>query len=377
MKTFSSILPFANRLGTRGITCISNGSEYGGGGGEAESAKIVWIVRAGKGGENAQFALDNNCVAINWPEMGDLLQYADTVAIKSALQTVQGESNPNRIGSHAGQLWNFSREIKTGQLVILPLKSPMGVAVGKITGGYEFHSECERGAKHQHKVEWLHRNVARSEFDTDIRYSLGALGTVSRVKRSRAMERILRMLNRLAGQGDETSVPSLPEEENVPREAVDPEVDARTRIYDFIGQNFIGHGMADLVEEILCALEFQCVKSPPGPDGSVDILAVPGNMGFGSPRLCVQVKSGRDRVGTDVLTQLTGAMQRVNAEKGLLVSWSGFKLSNSERRHHYFSVRLWEADDLVELIERHYDKFSDNFKKRMPLKKIWVLNADD
>ena len=54
--------------------------------------------------------------------------------------------------------------------------------------------------------------------------------------------------------------------------------------------------------------------SPEGPDKGVDILAAPEPMGFGEPRVCVQVKSSNsalDRptpdqlIGGDVLPDLT------------------------------------------------------------------------
>ena len=193
------------------------------------------------------------------------------------------------------------------------------------------------------------------------------------MRRSQATERILNILEHntstnLTGRGEN----QVSESDDVIEESIDPEDAARNLIYDHIQQKFTGHGMADLVEEILRALGFQCEKSPPGRDGGVDILAAGGELGFGSPLLCVQVKGRRDKAGDSDIKHLTGAMKTVDAEKGLFVSWSGFKgLSGNDIRRQFFSVRLWEANDLVRLIERHYDKFSD-FKERLPLKKIWV-----
>ena len=71
--------------------------------------------------------------------------------------------------------------------------------------------------------------------------------------------------------------------------------------------------------------------SPEGADDGVDILASSGTLGFGSPRICVQVKSTDAPVERIVLDQLAGVMKKFNAEYGLLVSWSGFKSSVSGR----------------------------------------------
>jgi len=85
--------------------------------------------------------------------------------------------------------------------------------------------------------------------------------------------------------------------------------------------------------------------SPEGPDKGVDILAAPGPLGFGTPRLCVQVKSGDAPVDRPTLDQLIGVVQNVNADQGLLVSWGGFESSvDKETATQFFRVRLWHAD---------------------------------
>lgn len=48
-------------------------------------------------------------------------------------------------------------------------------------------------------------------------------------------------------------------------------------------------------------------------------------MGFGSPKICVQVKTQDTPVDRPTLDQLGGVMNNVQAEYGLLVSWNGFK----------------------------------------------------
>ena len=102
--------------------------------------------------------------------------------------------------------------------------------------------------------------------------------------------------------------------------------------------------MAWLISAILNAQGYVTHVSPPGPDKGIDILAAPGTHGFGSPKLCVQVKSGKDPVDRTVLDQLGGVMVTVHAEHGLLVSWSGFKDSVlKEKATQFFRVREGDA----------------------------------
>jgi restriction system protein len=120
--------------------------------------------------------------------------------------------------------------------------------------------------------------------------------------------------------------------------------------------------------------------SPEGPDKGIDILAAPGPLGFGNPRLCVQVKAGDGAIDLATLNQLIGSMQNVHAEQGLLVSWGGFKSSvDKEAATQFFRVRLWDQDVLIDELMDHYDKLDEDFRTDLPLKRIWTLSeqSDD
>lgn len=50
-------------------------------------------------------------------------------------------------------------------------------------------------------------------------------------------------------------------------------------------------------------------------------------------------------------------MNKVGAEYGLLVSWSGFKSSvEQERGNQFFKIRLWDANDVIDELFNNYDK---------------------
>ena len=74
--------------------------------------------------------------------------------------------------------------------------------------------------------------------------------------------------------------------------------------------------MAVIVEAILRAKGYTTYRSPEGPDKGVDILAAPEPLGFGKPRLCVQVKTGDTPIDRPTLDQLGGSMTNFNAEQG-------------------------------------------------------------
>ena len=111
---------------------------------------------------------------------------------------------------------------------------------------------------------------------------------------------------------------------------------------------------------ILKAQGYTTYVSPEGPDKGIDLLAAPGALGFGKPRICVQVKSQDTPVDRPTMDQLIGTMQNVQAEQGLLVSWGGYKSSvNREEASQFFRVRLWDRDDLIRQLLPNFDKLDD------------------
>jgi restriction system protein len=76
------------------------------------------------------------------------------------------------------------------------------------------------------------------------------------------------------------------------------------------------------------------------------------------------------------LDQLIGAMQNVNAEQGLLVSWGGFKTSiDKELPTQFFRVRLWDQDSIIDELMSNYDRLDEDIRAELPLKRIWTLTA--
>ena len=140
----------------------------------------------------------------------------------------------------------------------------------------------------------------------------------------------------------------------------------------------IGHGLAKIVDAILRAKGFTTYVSPAGPDKGVDILASAGTLGFGSPKICVHVKSSDAPVDRILLDQLGGVIKNFGAEYGLLVSWSGFKSSViNETAKRFFEIRLWTHKEIIQEFLRYYDQMDAEIRELIPLKKIWVVNTDD
>lgn len=341
----------------------------------------IWLVRAGKHGQHEQRFLNDSRIYLTWGGLHtDLTKVASKADLKSLLQRTYPEASNAKLGNWTGQIWAFVDKMKKGDWVLLPSKHRPAIHVGEVMGPCEYAGAGGEWDFNYRKVRWFGRDVPRSNFDQDVLYSLGAFLTVCQIERNDAERRIRHMAeNDWKSEGLPNQTALVHEDElHTEQEQVDLERVARDEIAQLILSKLKGHGMARLVNAILQAQGYTTYLSPEGPDKGVDILAAPAPMGFGEPRLCVQVKSGDSPLERTTLDQLIGAMQNVHATQGLLVSWGGFKASiDREVANQFFRVRLWDQDDLIAQFLNNYEQLDAELRAELPLKRIWTVASPD
>lgn len=341
----------------------------------------VWLVRAGRHGEQEDFALEKGFAVVGWSDMGDVSDLRTRQDVLNELTRVRPNAKAKSLEVQANQLWTFVHRIQVGDLVVLPLKKQAMMAVGTIKGPYAYHADFPPGCRHARPTEWIRKDVPRSAFGQDLLYSLGALMTVCQIRRNNAEQRIRAILKTgrdplLAELGERS--PRAAQQEIEEFEILDLGQMARDQIMEYLGRKFKGHNLARLVAALLEAQGYQTEVSPEGPDRGADIIAGAGPLGFGSPRLCVQVKSTDQPVDVKVLRELQGVISSFGADQGLLVSWSGFKQSvYTEARQKFFQIRLWDSGDLVRNLLAHYSRLPDEIKAELPLTQIWILVPEE
>jgi restriction system protein len=216
-------------------------------------------------------------------------------------------------------------------------------------------------------VEWLKTDIPRDSFDQDLLFSFGAFLTFGQVRREGAEERILAVV-----QGTAPITPIDTDVEDIAEVAPDIEALAREQVRQYISRAFAGHDLARLVGAVLHAERFVESVSPPGADRGVDILAGSGPLGLDSPRLAVQVKTGT--AGVDEFRALRGVMEDFRADQGLLVAWGGFRGTvRAEARHAHFSIRLWDAEDLMDELFAEYERLPEDLRSELPFQRVWTL----
>ncbi|MAT73370.1 MAG: restriction endonuclease [Planctomycetaceae bacterium] len=338
----------------------------------------LWLCRAGKHGQFEQRFLSDKRIYLTWDGLNRNLGSIETKpALGEGLREVYPDAPKARISQNTGQIWAFVKGMSIGDWVALPSKVKAAIHIAEITGDYSFDPKAADPFYHHRTVKWIAEDIPRSNFDQDLLYSLGAFSTVCRIRRNDAENRVHKIAASAGVKLKPRSEPAPvtePDDESDEPEVVDLERLARDSIAKLITAHYSGHAMAALVEAVLRAQGYTTYRSPEGPDKGIDILAGGGLLGFGAPRIAVQVKSGSSPVDRPTLDQLIGAMQNVHADHGLLVSWGGFKSSvDREEAIQFFRVRLWDQDTLMDQILANYDKLDDDLRAELPLKRIWTV----
>jgi restriction system protein len=337
----------------------------------------VWLIRAGKYGEDESIALNSRIAIIGWEEVPDISRITTRENLEIVLRKSYPEMSPNAVKNWTSQLWAFKGRVKKGDIVVLPLKTRSAIAIGEVTGDYE-----NRDGRHVRNVNWVRTDVPRSDVGQDLLYSLGAFMTVCQIQRNNAEERFKTIM---IGGKDPNLGLGIRKRQDITASDAEPDelimVDLEEQSYDqirnLIESRFKGHKLAVLVEEVLKAKGYHTYRSPEGPDGGIDILAGYGPMGFENPKICVQVKSGGIQ-NDSAIRELEGVMSRIGATQGLFVSWDGFNKTALDNAHKlFFKLRIWDARTLISSLLDIYDKLPDQIQAELPLKRIWIVVPEE
>jgi restriction system protein len=336
------------------------------------------MVRAGRHGEYEERFVSDSRVYLTWDTFdSDVRKTPSRAELIRDLREKWPNAAEGKVRNHAAQIWAFLHSMAVDDLVVVPSKKKPELHFAVIRTDAQYDKTAERDYRHFREVKWL-QDVPRSAMDKDILYSLGAIMTICEIRRNDAEARVRKML-KLAAAKPIAAKPSddAPQVEDSAAR-IDYEQLARDEIAALIMRRFKGHGLERLVDAILRAQGYVTYHSPAGSDRGVDILAGSGQLGFGSPKICVQVKSEQTPVDHPTFSQLLGTMQSTGADQGLLVAWGGFKSTvDREVPRNFFKVRLWDQKTLLDQLFQHYDRLDEEIRAELPLKKIWTVVPDE
>lgn len=117
-----------------------------------------WRIGTTLGGNDSRWSImrDNTCVAIGWPEIGDLSHIYSSregqEEIRELLKTRYYANSPQLVGRKMREIYNFVVSMNEGDYV-LPSNGTRVLGVGRVVGDYTFAPGSD--VPHRRPVEWL------------------------------------------------------------------------------------------------------------------------------------------------------------------------------------------------------------------------------
>ena len=145
-----------------------------------KDAPKIYLARAGRHGEDEDYALEHNLAMIDFREVPSLEGARDYDAVIQLVKDALPDEKPRAVGNFAGQLSAFAVAMQEGDIVVLPRKLTSQIAIGRVTGPYRY-AQVNTVLRHTRPVEWVRTDVPRTTFEQDLLYSFGAFMTVCNI----------------------------------------------------------------------------------------------------------------------------------------------------------------------------------------------------
>lgn len=111
-----------------------------------------WIYAPGDGAAKWDEFYKLGVMGLGWSEIGDLSQYASKDEMKAAMKAKIDPSKPYKNAAHA--TWQFTHEIKTGDVIFVKKGMYQLVGKGIVTSDYYYDSSVDADYPNLRKVNW-------------------------------------------------------------------------------------------------------------------------------------------------------------------------------------------------------------------------------
>ena len=128
-----------------------------------------------------------------------------------------------------------------------------------------------------------------------------------------------------------------------------------------------GYALEEFIADLLQAMGYRTTLSPHGGDNGVDITAYKDEL---PPRIVVQVKSQDGDIKETTIQSLKGAMRE--GDYGVFITLSDYTKNAQKYLDNTPIIRGINGTELVDLILKYYDKLSEQYKRIIPLKMVYI-----
>ncbi|PMR63111.1 hypothetical protein C1A38_00585 [Verrucosispora sp. ts21] len=150
-------------------------------------------MRAGRDDSYDELALDKNLIAVGWSAAGDLTDAASAGEIRDRVRAAYPDIEQRAVEGYTIQLIAFRSRMSAGDVVLFLRRTSPDVAIGRVTGPYEYRMDLPSGIRHARSVTWTRTDVPRASVEREL-VALPSLTTVYRINQAESVARLERLL---------------------------------------------------------------------------------------------------------------------------------------------------------------------------------------
>ena len=127
---------------------------------------------------------------------------------------------------------------------------------------------------------------------------------------------------------------------------------------------------------LLQAMGYRAEVTPASGDGGVDVIAYRDPLGLEPPIIKVQCERTLNTIGGPDVQKLMGTLAPGSTEVGLSITLDTFTSDTISLARSRHDLRLVNGRQLVDMIFDHYEQLDLEWRRLLPLKRIYVLDHE-
>ena len=126
-----------------------------------------WVYAPGQGADKWDEFYHDGIIALGWGEIGDLETFASKDEMKQKMKEVYGNESSYKNSAHA--TWQFSRDMKIGDIVFVKKGRTEIIGRGVVTSDYEYDEERADYYNNVRQVKWTHKGEWELDSQTPLK----------------------------------------------------------------------------------------------------------------------------------------------------------------------------------------------------------------
>lgn len=315
-----------------------------------------WMINDKSGEMLIDFWVKNAVVTIGWNEIGNALDYETKDKLLIRCDEVYSKEMPGTRIQIESQVWRFSREIENGDRIITYNNVTGQYYIGIVTSGYEYNPNLYGGQPHILRIKWVDKRINENFVSKELKDSLNQNSVVFRVFNCDAeIERLL------ISNG------------NV-KEALDKGKEIYNSVTECVKDMLLKmdeRKFKQLVREMLTCLNYKVSANYDNSEENSYLIISEDDLALTKTiiRVCC-LNDNEIKTSQNVLNLFSSYND--NIRKYVVISNSPISLQIRNEISEKYYVAFLSINDIVKKLFECYDKMSDEVKKALSLKRVYI-----